>query len=219
MRKVVVFDSGYGGELFADKLAEEIPILEIIRVIDWRNAENILKSPRKARKVAEAALRPYIGEVDLIILANQLLTITSLKYFKKKYKNQAFLGLGLESPKSTKRTTLILTTKATSKTIPYHYFLLKLKSKTTTLCFDTWPDLIDDGIITEKDIHEAAEEYYTNTKEKPDSIVLACSHFSNIKEELRRLFGNSAKIYDDIENTIRKTCKILRLRGVSKLKS
>lgn len=219
MRKIVVFDSGYGGELFADKLEAELPVVEIIRVIDWRNAENILKSPRKARKAAEAALRPYIGEVDLIILANQLLTITSLKYFRKKYKNQAFLGLGLEPPKSTKKTTLILTTKALNKTLPYHYFLLKLKSRATTLCFDAWPNLIDDGVITDKDIGEAAEEYFISSKEKPDSIILACSHFSNLKDELRNLFGYNVKIYDDTEDTIRKTYQSLHLRGVTKLKS
>ena len=49
MLKVVVFDGGYGGEFFADQLEAELPILDIIRVIDWRNAEGLLASPRKAR--------------------------------------------------------------------------------------------------------------------------------------------------------------------------
>ena len=39
MLKVVVFDSGFGGELFADYFEEEMPVVEIVRVIDWRNAE------------------------------------------------------------------------------------------------------------------------------------------------------------------------------------
>ena len=34
MLKIVVFDGGYGGEFFADKLKEELPVVEIIRVID-----------------------------------------------------------------------------------------------------------------------------------------------------------------------------------------
>ena len=88
MIKVIVFDSGYGGELFADLLEESIPILEVIRVIDWRNADKILSSAKTARKIAETALRPYLGKVDLIIFANYLLTITSLKYFSHKYKEQ-----------------------------------------------------------------------------------------------------------------------------------
>ena len=71
MLKVVVFDNGYGGEFFADLLKEELPVIEIIRVIDWRHAKEIQESPRKARQLAKDALRPYIGRVDLIIFARQ----------------------------------------------------------------------------------------------------------------------------------------------------
>ena len=38
MLKIVVLDSGFGGELFADKLNDQLSIVEVIRVIDWRNA-------------------------------------------------------------------------------------------------------------------------------------------------------------------------------------
>ena len=55
MLKIVVFDSGFGGELFADRLESEIPVVEVIRVIDWRSANQILSSPRGARKAAEKA--------------------------------------------------------------------------------------------------------------------------------------------------------------------
>ena len=72
MLKVVIFDSGYGGEFFADYFQDSLPIVDIVRVIDWRNAEEILSKPKAARKITEEDLRPYIGKVDLIILANHL---------------------------------------------------------------------------------------------------------------------------------------------------
>ena len=52
MKKIVVFDCTYGGELFADQLEQEYPIVEVIRVIDWRNSETIQSNPRLARKLA-----------------------------------------------------------------------------------------------------------------------------------------------------------------------
>ena len=76
MLKIVIFDSGYGGEFFADRLEETFPIVEVIRVINWREAEKILMSPRTAREVAEESLRPYIGKVDLIIFAKLLYFLT-----------------------------------------------------------------------------------------------------------------------------------------------
>ena len=52
MLKIVIFDGGFGGELFADQLEAELDVVEVIRVIDWRNAEKILKSRREARIAA-----------------------------------------------------------------------------------------------------------------------------------------------------------------------
>ena len=67
MMKIAVFDSGFGGELFADKLEEELPIVEVIRVIDWRNAKKLQNNPLKSRAIIKKALKPYINKVDLII--------------------------------------------------------------------------------------------------------------------------------------------------------
>ena len=219
MLKIVVFDSGYGGEFFADRLQEELPVVEIIRVIDWRNAHRIQNSAKEARKVAKSALRPYIGRVDLIIFANHLLTITSLKYFRRKYKNQRFIGLKLKYPTtSSNRNTLILTTGAVTKTLNYYSYLLHLQRKSKTLVLDSWPSKIDDGELTE---HEIASTIKASIKdsESPKEIILACSQFFDIKPELRNIFGHNLKIYDSFSDTLRETCKVLRIRGsIKKLK-
>lgn len=214
MLKVVVFDGGYGGEFFADKLEEELPILEIIRVIDWRNADKILASPRKARKVAREALRPYIGKVDLIIFANHLLTITSLKYFRRKYQGQKFLGLGLKIPDTfVKRDVLVLTTRAVTKTVNYYNFLFQMKRKSRTLAIDSWPSEIDEGELTEIKIRDALEGFLVKESIEPKEVVLACSQFSDIKLELKHVLGGNLKIYDSFDDAIRKTCQALGIRG------
>lgn len=214
MLKVVVFDGGYGGEFFADKLEEELPVLEVIRVIDWRNADPILTSPKQARKIAQAALRPYIGKVDLIIFANHLLTITSLKYFKRKYKNQRFIGLNLKQPDTfVKRDVLILTTKAVTRTITYRNFLLHIRRKSLTLTLDSWPNEIDDGELTETEIRNTLENSLIKSKLNPQEIILACSQFDDIKPALKNIFGHNLKIHDSFNDTIINTCKILRIRG------
>ena len=218
MRKIVVFDSGQGGELFADKLESEIPVVEVIRVIDWRDSERILKNPRAARRAAEMALRPYIGGVDLIVFANQLLTLTSLKYFKKKYRNQAFVGLGLESPKAAKKPTVIFTTHAVKKTIYYRCYLLKMRGRIFTICMDEWPDMIDEGELTRVDARGRMKDYLAEIGSKPGRVILGCSHFGELKEDIKEVFGGNVKICDDVDETIRKACKILRLRGIKKRK-
>ena len=220
MLKIAVFDGGYGGEFFADRLEEVLPIVEVIRVIDWRNAEKILLSSRHARKAAEAALRPYIGNVDLIIFANHLLSITSLRYFKRKYKHQKFVGFDLKKPDSFKDyDVLILTTKAVARTINYYNYIMRLKRKNCTLTLDEWPSKIDDGELSEAEIYDTLRVLLIGKNIRPNEIVLACSQFDDIKEEIRKTLGQNLKIYDSFDDTIRKACKVLKLRGRTGKKS
>lgn len=218
-KKVVVYDCGYGGEFFADELKEELPFIEIIRVIDWRRAGEIQTDAKKARNIAKEDLRPYIGKVDLIIFANHFLTMTSLKHFKRKYKNQSFAGMKLPHLKATRKNDiLILTTRAVTKTINYYNFIIRLRMKPKTLALDAWPEKIDDGELTEQEIIDTLQNAVTDKKDIKE-IVLACSQFHDIKPELMRYFKYNIKIYDSFDATLRETCKILRIRGgIKKLK-
>lgn len=214
MLKIVVFDSGYGGEMFADRLARELPVVEIIRVIDWRHANQIQSSPTEARKIARAALRPYIGRVDLIILANHLLTVTSLKYFRRKYKQQKFIGLNLKVPNSPQeRDTLVLTTRPVKKTVNYYNFLFHSKRKIRTVTLDSWPSKIDDGVLEPAEVNSTLSLFVSKINFQPKEVVLACAHFNDLKPALRSTFGHNLKIYDSFDDTIRQACKTLHIRG------
>ncbi len=213
MLKIVVFDSGYGGEFFADKLAEELPIVEIIRVVDWRHAEQILSSPKSARKAAEIALSPYIGKADLIIFANYLLSLTSLQYFRKKYKQQQFIGMSLNRPKFLQKGEIIpiLTTKAVAKTLKYQNFIFRLRCKTKTFSLDTWPAKIDDGELKADEIKIALSPFFE--KYHPSCILLACTQFYDIKSDLKTLYGSKLKMIDFFDDTIKTINKSLKIRG------
>lgn len=220
MLKIVVYDGGYGGEAFADQLEESLPTVEIIRVIDWRSSDELLKSSKSARHTALEALRPYIGRVDLIILANHLLTTTSLKYFSRKFKKQKFIGLKLpELDTFIARPTIILSTKALSKTINYHNYLFRLRRKADTICLDDWLPLIDDGELTNRMINRELKKFYIKHHYVPTEVILACSHFHDIVPNLRKVMGQNLKIHDSFENTIRDACKVLKIRGGTGVKN
>ena len=208
MIKIVIFDSGYGGELLADYLESELPVVSIVRVIDWHHAEEIQSSPKKARLYAEQALKPYINKAGLIIFANYLVSNTSLKYFKRKYKNQQFLGIEFHHPANFKRETHIFTTKALTKTTRYKRFVHQIKARTVVL--DDWPILIDDGELGHGKIRR---DLKTVSENKPTQIILACSQFVDLKDELRRLFGHNLKIIDNFDDVFRDTCHLLKIRG------
>lgn len=221
MLKVAVLDCGYGGEFLADRLEEEIGVVEVIRVIDWRHSEQYLTKPKVARGLAIAALRPYIGTVDLIIIANHLLSVTSLNYFKHKYPEQKFIGLKLKHPECfTEKQILVLATKSLTKTMAYHGFLFSLKKhKVKTMLVDTWPERIDEGELEFTEIKHSIEQFADKKNITPEEVVLANAQFEDIKSELKRVLGRKVKIHSSFDDTIREACKLLRIRGsVRKLK-
>ena len=215
MLKVVVFDTGYGGEFFADRLEEELPVIKVIRVINWRDAEKINSSHRNARRIVEQSLRPYLNEVDLIIFANYYLTIATLKYFSRKYKKQKFLGLNLKYPDTfLKRDLLILSVSSVSRTIVFNYFRLKLNRESKVLNVDSWPLKIDDGELTLNEISQEINGFLSSYKNyHPEEVILVSSQFNDIKPELRTVLGHNLKIYDGFNDLIIKITKTLHLRG------
>jgi len=232
MNKIVVFDGGFGGELFADQLEAALPVVDTIRVIDWRNANDLQSSAHKARKLTEDALRPHFNKVDLIVLANHFVSTTSLKYFQKKYQNQNFIGLGLNPPqpsnksktkeptnKKIKRNALILTTKPLTRTFDFQKYCLKLKRNTKILALDNWPSKIDDGELTQTEITETMRLFLSREKFKPQEVILLCSQFKDITTELRVALGHNIKICDDFDNAMKSIYKILKIRGGSGKKS
>ena len=217
MLKIAVFDTGFGGELFADKLEESLPIVEIIRVIDWRNALRVEQHPREARKIVEEALRHYIGTVDLIILANYLISATSLSYLRHKYPNQKFIGFTLKPHRITILPTLILTTHATTRNFAYFSVSRRLKAK--TICLDHWPHLIDDGELTDDDFKKDLNFAVQRINFAPRQVMLACGQFTELAPAFRKFFGHNVRIIDSFNDTLDDVYKILRIPGRPKSKN
>lgn len=221
MLKVLIFDCGYGGEFFADRFEDEITVVDVIRVIDWRHADEYLSNPKAGRKLALCALRPYIGKVDLIIFANHLLSLTSLKYFRRTFPHQLFIGFNLKEPDTfIDRGTLMLTTKAVTKTMGYHGYIFSQNRRIGTVTIDDWVAKIDDGELKMCEIDERLTKFCVEKRLFPQEIILGCSQLEDIKTDLKRLFGRKSVIYSSFDDTIREACKMLRLRGgISKRKS
>lgn len=214
MHKIVVYDSGMGGEMFSDYLEEELPIFEVIRVIDWRHAEELSEKRFRARRIVEESLRPYIGKVDLIILANHYLSIIGLSYLRHKFPKQNFAGFELPKP-HTRRRSCILTTSSVSRTFTFRIYLRRLKRTSLTVILDDYPQRIDDDIIPKSELNTKIVQPSKRLKSTPPEFILACAHFSSLKKPLRELYEQNIAITDSYHIACKTICKILKIRGYS----
>jgi len=95
MLKVAVFGVGRGGEIVAKYLSTELNTVEVIEVIDWSNPEGTYYDLEEMYQAACYFLMPYVGKVDLIVLADYtfLLVIHSLK---TKWPKQKIIGMEVD---------------------------------------------------------------------------------------------------------------------------
>lgn len=94
MLKIIVFDGGCGGETVADFLADELGVIEVIKVIDRNHGSYENKSQVEICSLAERALKPYIDRVDLIVFGGYTVSL-ALETLHAKYPHQKFVGLGI----------------------------------------------------------------------------------------------------------------------------
>lgn len=208
MKKVIIFDSGFGGEMFADYVENELAVIDVIRVIDWRNASSYLESSTAARDAALIALRPYIGRADVIVIANNLLAETSLDFFRRKFKNQTFIGFtnNYLLKLSEKENNLILTTRQMS-----HYLIAyKMHKNIRTINLDDWVQKIDDGELTLENIRHDLRNF---TEFMPSHIILCCAQFTDVKPVLYKIFGQHVIIENGYKYVFRELCQKLGFRG------
>ena len=215
MLKVVVFDSGWGGEMFADYLEEKVPVVEVTRVIDWRNAPYSEKGRTDICVMTDNALKPYIGEVDVIVLASFAVTVAALPYLRWKYPNQHFVGFEMNlsdyvADRWNAGAVMTLATGVVAESISYGRELKKMSELTivTPNCSD-WIRKVDDGEMTEMSLRKSLGIY---ARINVGTILLYSTGFADLAPILKKIYGPNVAVVDDFARVMVRVCEILGLR-------
>ncbi|MBR0403290.1 hypothetical protein IJI55_01950 [Candidatus Saccharibacteria bacterium] len=216
MLKAVVFDSGWGGEMFADYLEEKVPVIEVVRVIDWREAPYSKRGRTDICIMADKALAPYIGEVDVIVLASFAVTVSAMAYLKWKYPEQKFVGFEMNLSDYVENrwnagAVMALATGVVAESVSFEKELMKLSDLTviTPEC-SSWIQRVDDGEMTEEILRE---ELGVFTKINVGTILLYSTGFTDLTSMLKNIYGQSVAVVDDFARVVHRVCMALNLRG------
>lgn len=237
MKKIVVFDSGWGGELVADFLSEELKTVEIIRVIDWHNAPYSEKKHQQVYQCIEEGIKPYINKVDAIVLGGYDCSVF-YETLRHKFPQQTFVPMRLDAyrvlhSKNYPRQICALMNKLTSESEISKELYLKFPDSYITVpdCRD-WDQLIDDGEINREIIFSCLAPYFRlhdkalsiqersqlselkQTRTMADVVLLMDTHLWDIKTDLEQIFGWNTRILDSRQKLLHDVCAALKLRGV-----
>lgn len=216
MRKVLVFDSGWGGELFADFLERELAIVEVQRLIDWTQGAYCNLTAQEICELTEVALRPYIGKVEVIVLASYTITVAALEYLRERFPRQKFVGFDLRLSRMLRRTpmdrkVMVLATEMVRESLEYGVERQRLERFEEVVEPDcqTWVQQVDDGLIYEDEIRRSL-----NGWGRMDVVLLYCTNFLAMRELLEQTYGWQVRVLDDFGGVYRATCGALGLKNV-----
>lgn len=208
MLKVVVFDSGWGGEIIGDYLEAELPI-EVEKIIDWRHGLYNEKRPDEIRRLAEEALRGRIEDVNVVVLAEPIVAIAAKEYLEQRFPKQIFVAYGEEFPELLRRVgeAMILTSEGVKRSDKYKRLRKMWGKKMIEPECDFWVRKIEDDMLSSGEVAETLGRYR-------GVVVIYQTSYIDVESKIKEALGGQAHVVDMKRALLRDVCLALGLRGV-----
>lgn len=201
--KLGVFDSGIGGEAIATALQENFQDAEIIVVNDRDNVPYGDKSAARIIELTEVALQPLLkASCDVIVIACNSATTAAISYLRATYPEQKFIGIEpMIKPAAAITKTKVIAVCATPATLRSERYQSLVRQYGNSLTIiepdcSRWAQMIEDNAMNEAEIRAAIEPCL---KHAADVIVLGCTHYHWIKDEIIELADGKAVVLEPSE--------------------
>jgi glutamate racemase len=214
-----VFDSGVGGEAVALALQKTFPSAKIDVVNDKANIPYGIKTPAEVIQLTERAIQPLRkAGCDIIVIACNTATTLALPTLRSRYPSQLFIGIEpMIKPAASHTRTGVIAVCATPATLAsprYHELVHKYAEGLTIVEPDCseWAFLIENNQLNRSHIVAVIDEVRAK---KADVIVLGCTHYHWIKEEIIELAGSDITVLEPSEAIGKRVTQLLSERAAA----
>ena len=191
-----VFDSGIGGLSVANAIKNAFPDLQVVYREDSKNVPYGTKTSEQLHDLVLPILKELEQSCDIIVIACNTVTTTLIDVLRQEI-SVPLIGLEpMIKPASQLTGTKVVAVCATPTTLASHRYqqLKKSFAKNITViepdCSD-WSELIEKNAIAKSKIREDIEPTLIAGA---DVIVLGCTHYHWIEQEIAEIVGNKATI-------------------------
>jgi glutamate racemase len=195
--KIGVFDSGVGGLSMANAVKAALPDAEIVLKQDKEHMPYGLRQPSEILELVTPIFQGLVDEgCQVIVVACNTVTTTLIKELRERFKLPLVAVEPMVKPAAALTKTKVIAICATPTTLAsprYAELKQEFAQGINVLepdCGD-WPVMIEHKRIEEQVIAECIEEVLV---QNADVIVLACTHYHWIEEEIKTLAGDKAQV-------------------------
>ena len=231
-KAIGIFDSGLGGLSVLRKLKQELPGEDFIFYGDQKHAPYGEKSEEDVRSLSLSAYR-FLQEkgVKATVIACNTATSAAAPYLRELFPEDIIIGMEpavkpavealQDESKSdkTKKKILIMATEHTIQGERLHQLISRFGAPSQFLLLPS-PGIVrlleagkGDRPEMEDYLHQLLLPYQ---KEAISSIVLGCTHFPFVKEQIQKALPYPVQFFDGAEGTAKETRHRLKERGLLK---
>ena len=188
-----IFDSGIGGVTVLKEILKILPNEKYIYYSDSKNNPYGDKSDEQINALCDNIVQQFIKQrCKIIVIACNTASAKSVKYLREKYKNIPFIAIEpaykMVYDYAYKNPTLVMATRGTIESEKFNLLYHTYDNhKTILLPCVGLADLIEKG--NQDEIKTYLKEYLEQYKGKIKNVVLGCTHYPLIKNEIKEILG------------------------------
>ena len=193
-----VFDSGIGGEAVAASLAKAFPQADIVTVNDREHVPYGSRGETEITSLTDAAIQPLLGR-NVIVIACNTATAVAIDWLRERYPGQLFVGIEpMVGPATRLTQSGAVTICATPATLGSARYAQLKQIYSCNVSFhepdcSAWSRMIEDNAMNTAAIDEMVDAARAH---KSDVIVLACTHYHWIKQDIMSRSADFATVID-----------------------
>jgi len=214
--KIGVFDSGIGGLSVAKAVEAALPDAQVIFVNDTAHMPYGTKSPDEIYSYIQPIFTDLVAQhCDAIVVACNTVSTTLIQRLREEFRDVPLIAMEpMIKPAAALTKSKIITVCATPTTLAserYHWLKETYAPDITILepdCAD-WSYLIEHNNMNEARLRQ---EIVPALQEGTDVVVLGCTHYHWIENEIKQLVGDKAVVLQPEEPVINQLKQVLGLQ-------
>ena len=193
--RVGVFDSGIGGLTVLKNIYRHYPNNEYIYFGDTLNLPYGNKNKEELNNLSSLDVEFLLSKkVDMIIIACGTVSSNCIDYLKNKYNIPIYDIISPTINYLNNSNYQNIGVIATNATINSHIFKNNLNKNIYEIATPDFVPIIENN--KQEDLTKTIDKYLKDYQNKIDILVLGCTHYPIIKEDINKYFNNQVKLLD-----------------------
>ncbi len=191
--KIGVFDSGIGGITVLKEIIKVLPNEDYMYYSDSKNNPYGDRTDEEIKQLCDNIVKYFIDkDCKIIVIACNTASSKASDFLRKKYPKMTFIAIEpaykMVHDYAYEKPTLVMATKGTIESEKFNLLLKKYDNhKTYLLPCVGLADRIENG--NEEEIKRYLNENIGAYKGKVENVVLGCTHYPLIQEEIKEVLG------------------------------